>query len=687
MAELGFTCILLGFSLSLYGMIGSALGAITKTSRLIVSARRAVYLLLLASTLSSVALIYLFVTNDFSIKYVHDHSNIVMDRAYVWVAFYSGNEGSLLYLTFVLTLLTSISIRFSPSRIKPILPWTTSILSGVIFFYFLVMTFFANPFEILDKEVIDGIGINPLLTHPGMFSHPPMLMAGLIGITVPFAFANGALISGKYYDDWVDLARISSLITWGILGTGILLGAWWAYTILGWGGYWSWDPIENVAIMPWLILTAFIHSIMVQKRRNMFRLWNIVLLNIAFVLAQFGTFINRGGPVVSVHSFASSTLGFVFLSFLLLSLVFAFGVFLWRAPHLRSTRNLESFLSREASFLVNNFLLLSITFITLWGVIYPLLSDVIRDVSVTVAAPYFNRVNGPIFLLLIIMMGIGPLLPWRKINNETLKQKILIPVIGTVIVSISLYAFLGIREHLAVLAFSSTAFVFLSVFSEWYIGTRRRMKSNRSPIVAWWELISGNRPRHGGYIVHISIVMIGIGVIGTNFFEQRTDQALDLNQSTVIDDYRIEYIGTEEKLRQDRITKLASLNVYKINPEEYKDVSHKGEDGFKVSENINNRNDKKIGSVILRHEFYPLINQVSVRSGIISTPIEDLYVIPRDFLEDGRIAIGVSINPLAWWIWASGPFFIIGTLIALWPHNTKKSSVTYGGTTIMEKTK
>ena len=208
MAELGFTCILLGFSLSLYGMIGSALGAITKTSRLIVSARRSVYLLLLSSTLSSVALIYLFVTNDFSIKYVHDHSNIVMDRAYVWVAFYSGNEGSLLYLTFVLTLVASISIRFSPARIKPILPWTTSILSGVIFFYFLVMTFFANPFEVLDKEVIDGIGINPLLTHPGMFSHPPMLMAGLIGITVPFAFANGALISGKYYDDWVDLSRI-----------------------------------------------------------------------------------------------------------------------------------------------------------------------------------------------------------------------------------------------------------------------------------------------------------------------------------------------------------------------------------------------------------------------------------------------------------------------------------------------
>ena len=237
------------------------------------------------------------------------------------------------------------------------------------------------------------------------------------------------------------------------------------------------------------------------------------------------------------------------------------------------------------------------------------------------------------------------------------------------------------------LAFSSTAFVFLSVFSEWYIGTRRRMKSNRSPIVAWWGLVSGNRPRHGGYIVHISIVMIGIGVIGTNFFEQRTDQALDVNQSAVIDDYRIEYIGTEEKLRQDRITKLASLNVYKINPEEYKDISHKGEDGFKVSENIKNPNDKKIGSVILRHEFYPLINQVSVRSGIISTPVEDLYVIPRDFLQDGRIAIGVSINPLAWWIWASGPFFIIGTLIALWPHNTKKRSVTYGVPTIMEKTK
>ena len=278
-----------------------------------------------------------------------------MDKSYVWVAFYSGNEGSLLYITFILTFASSIVIRFSKLKNKDIIPWSSTILSGVIFFYILVLAFFANPFEHMNKEVVDGIGINPLLLHPGMFSHPPMLMAGLAIITIPFAFANGSLINGNKLDDWVDIGRITTLLSWGILGIGMLLGAWWAYTILGWGGYWSWDPIENVALMPWLALTAFIHSIMVQKRRGMFQIWNIILLNIAFILAQFGTFINRGGPVVSVHSFASSALGYIFLGFLIFSLIFSFIIFFWRIPKIRSERNMESFLSREASFLINNF--------------------------------------------------------------------------------------------------------------------------------------------------------------------------------------------------------------------------------------------------------------------------------------------------------------------------------------------
>ena len=252
--------------LSLYGIIGNLVGILTNSPELIISSRRSIYMTTLSVSISVIALIYLFISNDFSVKYVHDHSNLAMDKSYVWVAFYSGNEGSLLYITFILTFASSIVIRFSKLKNKDIIPWSSTILSGVIFFYILVLAFFANPFEHMNKEVVDGIGINPLLLHPGMFSHPPMLMAGLAIITIPFAFANGSLINGNKLDDWVDIGRITTLLSWGILGIGMLLGAWWAYTILGWGGYWSWDPIENVALMPWLALTAFIHSIMVQKR-------------------------------------------------------------------------------------------------------------------------------------------------------------------------------------------------------------------------------------------------------------------------------------------------------------------------------------------------------------------------------------------------------------------------------------
>ena len=285
-----------------------------------------------ATVIAVGALVAAFVSNDFSIKYVYDHSNLVMDRAYTWVALYAGNEGSLLYIVFILALMSALAMRFAPKRFARSMPYTIAILAIVQAFYFFALAFFASPFAPLGFEVDDGRGINPLLTHPGMFSHPPMLMAGLIGITIPFAFATGALIAGNFGDDWVDVARVSSIVVWGILGVGLLLGAWWAYTILGWGGYWGWDPIENVAFMPWLVLTAFIHSIMAQKRRGMFRMWNVALLNIAFVLAQLGMFINRGGPVVSVHSFAASTLGAIFLSFMIVCLIFGFGVFLWRLP-------------------------------------------------------------------------------------------------------------------------------------------------------------------------------------------------------------------------------------------------------------------------------------------------------------------------------------------------------------------
>ena len=671
MADLGVMSLLLGLALSMYAVVGSIVGEKKGMAELVVSARRAMYMTVLSAMVASGALINAFVQNDFSIKYVADHSNTLMDRAFVWVAFYAGNEGSLLYILLVLAIISAISIWFAPKRLARSMPWTIAILAVIQLFYFGVLSFAASPFELLDTVPIDGRGINPLLTHPGMFSHPPLLMSGLISITIPFAFASGALISGNYGDDWVDVARVSAILSWGVLGTGILLGAWWAYTILGWGGYWAWDPIENVALMPWLVLTAFIHSIMVQKRRGMFRMWNVALLNIAFVLAQLGMFINRGGPVVSVHSFAASTLGIIFMLFMFASLIFAFGLFLWRMPRLKSDRAMESFLSRESAFLVNNFLFISVMAVTLWGVLFPLFSDLARDVSVSVGAPYFDRANGPVLLGIVVMMGIGPLLPWRKASARSLKQWLVWPALVGLLTLVVLVV-LGVQRPVAILAFGVVAFVAAAISEEWWRGTAARHRSGDNWVIAWWRLVNGNRPRHGGYIVHLSILMLGLGIIGTNFYQQRTDGALALGESLVIDNYRIEYVDNGDSSRPDRIAQWAEITVYRIDEDDYVveiDAARaEGSSGFTLADSTPRPSDKYLGQIEPWHGFYIDFNMASVRSGIRSTVVEDLYVIPRDFLADGRVSLAVSINPLAWWLWASGPFFIIGTMIALWPQ-------------------
>ncbi|MQF81415.1 MAG: heme lyase CcmF/NrfE family subunit [SAR202 cluster bacterium] len=671
MAELGTMALLIGLGVTTYSLLGSVIGVKIGLPELIVSSRRALYMSILSASVASTTLIAAFVQNEFAIKYVADHSNTIMDRAYVWVAFYSGNEGSLLYIVLILSIISAISVRFAPKQLARSIPWTIAILAGVQLFYFFVLSFFANPFELLETVPAEGRGINPLLTHPGMFSHPPLLMGGLIAITIPFAFSSGALLAGNYGDDWVNVARISAILGWGVLGTGMLLGAWWAYTILGWGGYWAWDPIENVALMPWLVMTAFAHSIMVQKRRGMFRMWNVALLNIAFVLAQLGMFINRGGPVVSVHSFASSALGMIFLGFMMFALIFAFTLFLWRMPHLKSDRAMESFLSREASFLVNNFLFLAVMGITLWGVLFPLFSDLARDVSVSVSAPYFDRANGPVLLGIVVMMGVGPLLPWRKASSRSLRQWFIWPT-AVGILTILVLLGLGVKRPVAIFSFGVIGFVAFAILEEWARGTLARHRNGENWAKAWWKLVNGNRPRHGGYIVHISILMLGLGIIGTNFYQQRTDGALEIGQSLVLDNYRIEYVDNGDSSRPDRIAKWAEISVYNIDVNSYATeksaAKAQGSTGFTLNDSTLRPGDRLISQINPWHGFYLDFNMASVRSGIRSTIVEDLYVIPRDFLPDGRVSLAVSINPLAWWLWAAGPIFILGTMIALWPQ-------------------
>ena len=334
---------------------------------LAISARYATYLIPLILLISIMSLVSAFVSRDFQVRYVAENSSLAMSKAYAWVAFYAGNDGSILFIAAVLSIAAAVSLALAPKLSGASLAYTNAVLMTVLGFFLFVLFFLANPFETTAVAPADGRGINPLLTHPGMFVHPPLLMTGLITVTVPFAFAMGHLLAGRTGDDWVDTARSWALIGWGVLGTGLLLGGWWAYTILGWGGFWAWDPVENAGFMPWLVMTAFIHSIMVQKRRGMFRVWNIVLINLAFTSALLGMFINRGGPTPSVHSFAQSILGWVFLGFMAFSVLFAFGLLFHRIGRLRNAQSLESKLSREAAFLVNNMLFLGMAFVIIWG--------------------------------------------------------------------------------------------------------------------------------------------------------------------------------------------------------------------------------------------------------------------------------------------------------------------------------
>ena len=533
MADLGYITLLLALVLASYSVMGSLVGASRGAPQLVRSALNATYLAPIALGLSTVGLVGAFVSKDFQVQYVAEHSNRAMDPQYIWVAFYAGNEGSILFIAFALAVLAAVAVFFSPKALKPSLPYVNAVLMLVLVFFVAVMVFLANPFERLDFAPSDGRGINPLLTHPGMFIHPPMLMTGLISFTVPFAIAMGAMLSGRTGDEWVDAGRAWGILSWALLGIGLLLGAWWAYTILGWGGYWAWDPVENAGFMPWIVATAFIHSIMVQKRRGMFRMWNLALLIIAFGFAQFGMFINRGGPVPSVHSFGASTLGWIFLVFMGVTMLVSFAIFFWRYNSLKSAQTLESALSREGAFLVNNLLFLGVAFVTLWGVVYPLISELFQGETITVGQPFYNQVNGPIFLALIFLMGVAPFLPWRRASWKTVRQALLAPVAVAVLV-VALLLALGVRNPYAVTAFGLCSFVTAGIVREWARGAISRHGRGESYPIAFARLIAGNRPRYGGYVVHLAVVLLALGVAGSSFYGIQRDVALSPGETAEI---------------------------------------------------------------------------------------------------------------------------------------------------------
>ena len=644
MAELGHVTLILTLMVAAYACVASLLGSMRGMASLVDSAVYGLYTTPLLLVVATISLIYAFVTRDFSVRYVAENSDLAMPKMYTWVAFYAGNAGSMLYITFILALLVVGVLYYLRKNLREISGYTATILSLMLGFFVFVLVFYANPFDKLPVTPPDGQGINPLLVHLGMFFHPPMQMAGLISVVAPFSIVMGTVMAGKSGSDiWVEHGRTWGLVSWLVLTIGLMLGSWWAYTILGWGGYWAWDPVENSALMPWLVMTAFVHTVVIQRQRGMFRTWNLVLAIMAFSLAQVGMFLNRGGPVPSVHSFAESAMGWTFLVFMAITLFGSVVILVLKSSKQDNAGKLESLLSREAAFLFNNLLLLAIAFITLWGTIFPLIADLLNNETVSVGPPFYNRMNGPLILCLLVLMAIAPMLPWRQARFSQIWSMLRAPVALALAVSCVL-VIAGVRLPLAVVSFGIISLVIGSVLQEWVRGVIVRHQRGESFGKAFVRLVLSNRSRYGGYIVHIGIMLLAIGATGSSFYATQEDFSLAPGESVSMGNYTMRYVSLDSEEYGNRLEEEALFDV--------------------------TRGGHHIGDMKPVRAFYPGHNVGATKAAIWSTPLEDFYIVPSRFDENGRGVFRVHIFPLVWWMWASGPVLVLGTLVAISPRRS-----------------
>ena len=533
MAALGQICIVGAFALALYSIVSSLVGVRVRSRELIASGQNAAWAVTALITAASLTLLVAFAVHDFSLRYVWDHSSRAMSMDLILAAFYSGQQGSLLYWAWTLSIFSAIVLwqQRKPGPHRVLMPYVVVVLMVIEGFMTLLVGFVTTPFEALPRIPADGVGLNPLLYDEGMRIHPPMLLAGLMSWSVPFAFSIAALATGKLGNEWVALSRRYAMVAWVILGLGNVLGAWWAYHVLGWGGYWGWDPVENVALMPWLVGTAFIHSIQMQERRGMLKAWNVALIMVTFFLSIFGTFVVRSGILASVHAFALSAIGPYFLTFLTLVIAGSLGLYFWRLPRLRADNQLDSFLSREASFLINNLLFLGIAFAIFWGTIYPLVAEALADQKVSVGPPYFKQVAGPLLGAMILLMGIGPLMPWRRASRDHLVHNFLLPVASTVI-GLAILAVVGVRDPFAILGFGLCLFVLGTIVQEFARGMLARHRATgENYVFALASLIRRNNRRYGGYIVHLGMLLVGVGAVGSQVYQLQAQATLAPGES------------------------------------------------------------------------------------------------------------------------------------------------------------
>ncbi|HET6934370.1 MAG TPA: heme lyase CcmF/NrfE family subunit [Candidatus Angelobacter sp.] len=665
MPLLGSFCLLFALALSAYCFVAGIAGVVRKDAagaRLAETARRAGIIVFLALTGAAFALVYAALTNDFSVAYILEHTNRALPTPYKLAALWSGQEGSLLFWSWLLACYGFV-LRMRYKTDRRLILHTSMVLAGVQVFFLLLVNFVANPFGIMDAVARDGNGLNPLLQYPEMVIHPPMLYLGYVGFSVPFAFALSALMMRYPGEKWIHITRRWTMVTWLFLTCGIFLGAHWAYSVLGWGGYWGWDPVENASLLPWLSGTAFLHSVMMQEKRGMMKVWNVWLIFITFMLTLLGTMLTRGGAVQSVHAFAQSAIGAWFYWFLAIVFLVCLVAYIKNRDHLASENKLESLVSRESSFLFNNLVLLAACFAVLCGTLFPILSEAVRGYKITVGAPFFNKVMLPIGLFLIFLTAVGPLLAWRNTSTGSIKKNFAVPatvsaVLGFVLLALALKPWQGpaalvwarLREYLtgtsylyAWLAFVLSALVVTTIAAEFIRGGRvLQNKLNTSLLGGMYHLSRRNMRRYGGYVVHFGVVLIVIGIAGAAF-NQEKEQEMGQGDKLQIGHYTL--VG-QEYTQDDNAnygSDAAVLDVYK--------------DGQYVTR------------LNPEHRQYKASMQGTTIVANRSTLLEDLYVIYEGNNPDtGHPIIKAFINPLVSWIWIGVLVVLFGTGMALIPN-------------------
>ena len=650
MENIGSLAILLAFCFAVYAVLASLAGRWMKRPFLILSAERAVYSIWALLTVAAGLLVYSLITGDFRLAYVAAHSNRTMTNIYKFTSWWGGQEGSLLLWSWLLATYSSVLVYQNRRKFREMMPYVTAVLMTVETFFLILISFVEKPFNVLMSgkgvvDVGDGQGLNPLLQYWTMVIHPPMLYLGYVGFTVPFAFAIGSLITKQPGEAWIHTTRRWTLVTWMFQTTGILLGAGWAYAVLGWGGYWGWDPVENASLLPWITATAFLHSVMMQEKKGMMKVWNIVLVSCTFFLCIFGTTLTRTGIVQSVHAFAQSNLGNYFFGFLSIGIAATVYLILNRLDYLKSEAQLESVLSRESSFLFNNLILLASCFAVLWGTMFPVISEAVTGEKISVDAPFFNRVNIPIAMMLMLLTGVGPLIAWRKSSAESLRRAFFWPAIAGLALAVGLFAN-GVRSFYALVSFALCIFVAVTIVLEFFKGAIAIRAKNQMNIArAMVELTHRNTRRYGGYLVHMGVVFMFIGFTGKAFDLSKTVQ-VNAGETVRLGHYQLNIDKVESGQNSDYQWEVLNVGVFK--------------DG------------QNLGMLRPERRFYTASRQPTSEVSIRRRLNEDLYLnfAGNSNNGDGNV-LQIYVNPLVSWIWIGYWVVLFGTIICMIPSKSR----------------